>query len=173
MACGLQAERRIGVTYAETVVHPESRIRPASESPVRVTVGAPGRGPRSVAARRRAERAEKSLFGGSQRAGRSATRRESCSLVTVTTGSRAAHFVTNARVRPLRFRASRRSAPPGYRGSGTYARSGWEQKTVSEPYAGKWHMRIERGMGKRDRFASAVPLTTSSQEVAARSSTCG
>ncbi len=47
----------------------ESWIRPAGESPVRVSAGAPGSRPRFVVERRRAERSVKSLFGGSKRAG--------------------------------------------------------------------------------------------------------
>ena len=75
------------------MVRPESWTSPAGESPVRVNAGEPGSRPRSVAERRRAERGIKSLFGGSTRAGRSATRRESCSLVICTTGepSRSCH----------------------------------------------------------------------------------
>ena len=62
-------------------------------SPTRVIAGEPGSRPRSVVERRRAERGVKSLFGGSKRAGRSATRHESCSLVTSTMGepSRSCH----------------------------------------------------------------------------------
>ena len=63
------------------MVRPESWNRPAGESPVRVIAGEPGSRPRFVVERRRAERGVKSLFGGSKRAGRSATRCESCSLV--------------------------------------------------------------------------------------------
>jgi len=75
------------------MVRPESWTRPAGESPVRVSAGAPGSRPRSVVERRRAERGVESLFGGSKRAGRSATRHESCSLVKFTTGepSRSCH----------------------------------------------------------------------------------
>jgi hypothetical protein len=47
----------------------ESWIRPAGESPVRVSAGAPGSRPRFVVERRRAERGVKSLFGGSKRVG--------------------------------------------------------------------------------------------------------
>ena len=56
------------------MVRPESWIRPAGESPVRVGTGAPGSRPRFVVERRRAERGVKSLFGGSKRAGRSVKR---------------------------------------------------------------------------------------------------
>ncbi len=75
------------------MVRPESWIRPAGESPVRVIAGEPGSRPWSVVERRRAEQGVKSLFGGSKRAGRSAIRCESCSLVKVTTGepSRSCH----------------------------------------------------------------------------------
>src|SRR5437660_10869585 len=75
------------------MVRPQGWTRPAGESPVRVIAGEPGSRPRFVVERRRAERGVKSLFGGSKHAGRSATRRESCSLVTFTTGepSRSCH----------------------------------------------------------------------------------
>jgi hypothetical protein len=75
------------------MLRPESWTRPAGESPVRVIAGEPGSRPRFVAETRRAERGVKSLFGGSKRAGRSATRRESCSLVRLTMGepSRSCH----------------------------------------------------------------------------------
>jgi len=63
------------------MVRPESWTRPAGGSPVWVIAGEPGSRPRFVVERRRAEQGVKSLFGGSKRAGRSATRRESCSLV--------------------------------------------------------------------------------------------
>jgi hypothetical protein len=70
---------------ARPSVRPESWARPAGASPVRVIAGEPGSRPRSVGEIRRAERGVESLFGGSKRAGRSANRCESCSLVTVTT----------------------------------------------------------------------------------------
>jgi hypothetical protein len=81
-----------------------------------------------VAERRRAERGVKSLFGGSKRAGRSATRRESCSLVKVTMGE------------PSRSYHGEGSTWPNWRpdmplarslrgmGSGTYARDGSGQE---------------------------------------------
>jgi len=53
-----------------------SWTRPAGESPARVSAGAPGSRPRSVAERRLAKRGVKGLFGGSKRAGCD------CSLVT-------------------------------------------------------------------------------------------
>jgi hypothetical protein len=53
----------------------EDWSRPAGESPVRVSAGAPGSRPRFVVERRRAERGVESLFGGSKRAG------WNCSLV--------------------------------------------------------------------------------------------
>ena len=68
------------------MLRPENWTKPAGESPVRVNAGEPGSRPRFVVERRRAERGVESLFGGSKRAGRSATRYESCSLVTVTMG---------------------------------------------------------------------------------------
>ena len=53
---------------------PGSWSRPAGESPVRVSTGAPGSRSRFVVERRRAERGVKSLFGGSKHAGRSVKR---------------------------------------------------------------------------------------------------
>jgi hypothetical protein len=38
------------------------------------------------------------------------------------------------------------------------------RKTVGEPYAGKPHVRIERGMGKRGRAAARAPLTTNAMD---------
>ena len=74
------------------MVRPESCIELAGVSPVWVGPGAPSSRPRFVVETRRAERDVESLFGGSI-AGRTATRWESCSLVTVTTGepSRSCH----------------------------------------------------------------------------------
>jgi hypothetical protein len=75
------------------MVRPESWIKPVGASPTWVRAGKPGSRPRFDIERCRAERGVKSLFGGSKRAGRSATRHESCSLVTRTTGkpSRSCH----------------------------------------------------------------------------------
>ncbi len=77
----LSGFRRLGY-----VLRPANWTIPAGESPVRVDAGEPGSRPRSTIERWWAERGVKSLFGGSKRAGRSATRRESCSLVKVTMG---------------------------------------------------------------------------------------
>ena len=81
------------------MVRPESCIRPMGESPTRVIAGEPGSRPRSDREISRAERGVKSLFGGSKRAGRSVTRRESCSLVKFTTEepSRSSHGEGNIR----------------------------------------------------------------------------
>jgi hypothetical protein len=64
-----------------------SRVRPAGESPVRVSAGAPGSRPRSEGEIPRAERGVESLFGGSKRVG------WDCSLVRFTIGepSRSCH----------------------------------------------------------------------------------
>jgi hypothetical protein len=96
------------------MLRPESWTRPAGESPARVIAGEPGSRPRFVVERRRAERGVESLFGGSKRAGRSATRRESCSLVTLTMGgpSRSCHGEGN--IQRLWFRTSPRWTSPGY-----------------------------------------------------------
>jgi hypothetical protein len=74
------------------MVRPANWTSPAGGSPVRVIAREPGSRPRSVVERRRAERGVKSLFGGSKRAGRSATRREPCSLVTSTKGEPSRSF---------------------------------------------------------------------------------
>ena len=66
------------------MLRPGSWTKPAGGSPVRVVAGEPDSRPRSVTERWRAERGVKSLFGGSKRVGRSATRHESCSLVRLT-----------------------------------------------------------------------------------------
>jgi hypothetical protein len=79
--------------YIRLMLRPENWTRPVGASPARVIAGAPGSRPRFVVERRRAKRGVKSLFGGSKRAGRSAIRHESCSLVRRTTGepSRSCH----------------------------------------------------------------------------------
>jgi hypothetical protein len=56
------------------MVRPASWSRPAGESPVRVSTGAPGSRPRFVGEIWRAERGVESLFGGSNNAGRSIKR---------------------------------------------------------------------------------------------------
>jgi hypothetical protein len=56
------------------MLRPESWIRLAGGSPVRVSVGAPGSRPRFVGEILRAERGVESLFGGSKHAGRSIKR---------------------------------------------------------------------------------------------------
>jgi len=75
------------------MLRPESWTKPAGVSPAWVGIGAPGSRPRFVGEIWRAERGVESLFGGSKIAGRSATRRESCSFVRHTTGepSRSCH----------------------------------------------------------------------------------
>ena len=79
--------------------------------------------------RLRAERGVKSLFGGSKRAGRSATRRESCSLVTITAGepSRSYH---GEGPRPTYWLVPEMPlvGSPRGTGSGTYARFRSEQE---------------------------------------------
>ena len=114
------------------MVRPENWTIPAGESPVRAIAGEPGSRPRSVVERQRAERGVKSLFGGSKRVGRSATRREPCSLVKCTTGepSRSCHGegprptywpVPEMPLTPL-------VGSPRGKGSGTYARDGSGQE---------------------------------------------
>lgn len=109
------------------VLRPESWTRPVGASPVRVIAREPGSRPRFVVERWRAERGVKSLFGGSKRAGRSAIRHESCSLVRLTMGE------------PSRSRRGEGPCPtfwpvpemplvgsPRGMGGGTYVRSGSE-----------------------------------------------
>jgi hypothetical protein len=69
------------------VLRLEDWSRPAGESPVRVSAGAPGSRPRFVIERLRAERGVEGLFGGSERVG------WDCSLVRLTIGepSRSCH----------------------------------------------------------------------------------
>lgn len=99
------------------MLRPESWTRPAGVSPVRVVAGEPGSRPRSVAERWRAERGVKSHFGGSKHAGRSAIRREFCSLVTITMGepSRSCHGEGHVR----RYWCSGLSAVGSFRGTGS------------------------------------------------------
>jgi len=115
-------------SYHRCMLRPESWTRPVGASPTRVGAGKPGSRPRCVVERRRAERGVKSLFGGSKRAGRNATRHESCSLVTCTTGepSRSCHGEGSIRWTGVP------DMPPTWSlrgtGSGTYARLGSEQE---------------------------------------------
>jgi hypothetical protein len=109
------------------MVRPESWTSPTGASPVRVVAGEPGSRPRFVVERWRAERGVESLFGGSKRAGRSAIRRESCSLVTFTTGEPSRSFHGEGHVRWWWSGLSTVGSLRG-RGSGTYARVGLEQE---------------------------------------------
>jgi hypothetical protein len=66
------------------MLRPVSWISPAGVSPVQVVIGRPGSRPRFVVVKQRVERGVKSLvFVGSEHAGRSVVRCESCSLVKV------------------------------------------------------------------------------------------
>ena len=114
--------------YTDYMLRPGSWPRPAGESPVRVIAGEPGSRPRFVLERGRAERGVKSLFGGSKRAGRSATRRESCSLVIVTTGEPSRSCHGEGHVRPIGVPELPVVGSSRGTGSGTYARSGSEQE---------------------------------------------
>ena len=111
------------------MLRPENWNIPAGESPVRVIAGEPGSRPRSVVERRRAERGVKSLLGGSKRAGRSATRCEPCSLVTVTMGepSRSHHGEGPRPTYWLVPETPLVGSPRGM-GGGTYARDGSGQE---------------------------------------------
>ena len=99
------------------MVRLESCVRPAGESPVRVSAGAPGSRPRFVAERWRAERGVESLFGGSKRVGCD------CSLVIETIGEPSRSRHGEGHVRQSWFRIGRGGSPRGM-GSCTRARSG-------------------------------------------------
>jgi hypothetical protein len=75
------------------MLRPESWTKPAGVSPAWVGTGAPSSRPQPSGETLVAERGVKSLFGGSKIAGRTAIRRESCSLVRLTMGkpSRSCH----------------------------------------------------------------------------------
>ena len=110
--------RRLGTGRWPRGRRPSCKLdKPAGVSPVRVSAGAPGSRPRFVVERRRAERGVESLLGGSKHVGRSATRRESCSLVTLTMGepSRSCHGEGHVR----RYWWSGSSAVGSLRGTGS------------------------------------------------------
>jgi hypothetical protein len=109
--------RREAMCRVHRVLRLGSCVRPAGESPVRVSAGAPGSRPRSVVERRRAERGVESLFGGSKRAGCD------CSLVTFTIGEPSRSFHGEGHVRQSWFRIGCGGSPRGT-GSCTRARSG-------------------------------------------------
>jgi hypothetical protein len=81
------------------MLRPGSWTKPAGVSPVRVVAGEPGSRPRFVVVRWWAEWGVESLLGGSKDVGRSAIRREFCSLVKFTMGelSRSCHGEGNIR----------------------------------------------------------------------------
>jgi hypothetical protein len=110
------------------MVRPGSWTRPAGVSPVRVIAGEPGSRPRFVAERWRAKRGVKSLFGGSKRAGRSAIRRESCSLVRFTMEEPSRSFHGEGSIRPIGVPDMPLVESFRGRGIGTYARLGSEQE---------------------------------------------
>jgi hypothetical protein len=94
----------------------ESCVRPAGESPARVSAGAPGSRPQPRGEIPAAERGVKSLSGGSKRAG------WNCSLVTFTTGEPSRSCHGEGHVRQSLFRSGRGGSPRG-RGTCTRARS--------------------------------------------------
>ena len=98
------------------MVRLECRVRPAGESPVRVSAGAPGSRPRLEGEILMAKRGVESLFGGSERAGCD------CSLVRFTMGepSRSCHGEGHARQSWFRIGCGGSSRG---RGSCTRARS--------------------------------------------------
>jgi hypothetical protein len=98
------------------MLRPASCPRPAGGSPVRVDTGVPGSRPQFVVETRRAERGVKSLCGGSKIAGRTATGRESCSLVKLTMGKPSRSCHGEGHVRQALFRGQ----PGGFlRGTGS------------------------------------------------------
>ncbi len=102
------------------MVRLESCVRPAGESPVRVSAGAPGSGPRLEGEILRVERGVESLFGGSKRVG--------CdySLVRITIGEPSRSCHGEGHVRQSWFRIGCGGSLRG-RGSCTRARSDSEQ----------------------------------------------
>ncbi len=110
------ASTRRGRLYAAAVLRLGSCVRPAGESPVRVSAGAPGSRPRSQGEILGAERGVESLFGGSKRAGCD------CSLVKGTIGEPSRSWRGEGHVRQSWFRIGCGGSPRG-RGSCTRARS--------------------------------------------------
>jgi hypothetical protein len=110
------------------MLRPGNWTIPTGESPVRVKAGEPGSRPRFVVERRRAERGVKSLFGGSKRAGRSATRRESCSLVRSTAREPSRSFHGEGSIRPTGVADMPLVGSLRGTGIGTYARNGSGQE---------------------------------------------
>jgi hypothetical protein len=98
------------------VVRLGSCVRPAGESPVRVSAGAPGSRPRLEGEILRVERGVESLFGGSKRAGCD------CSLVRFTIGEPSRSCHGEGHVRQSWFRIGCGGSLRG-RGSCTRARS--------------------------------------------------
>lgn len=86
------------------MLRPESWTKPVGASPAWVGTGAPSSRPQSSGETLTAERGVESLFGGSKIAGRTATRRESCSLVRFTMGkpSRSCHGEGHVRMTLVR-----------------------------------------------------------------------
>ena len=132
------------VPYACRMLRPESWTKPVGASPIRVIAGKPGSRPRFVAERRRAERGVKSLFGGSKRAGRSATRRESCSLVRATTREPSRSFHGEGSTRPTGVPDMPLVESLRGTGSGTYARLGSEQERPVLPASSAKTARISQ-----------------------------
>ena len=109
----------LGVTRCVTMhdmVRLGSCVRPAGESPVRVSAGAPGSRPRLEGEIPMVERGVESLFGGSERAGCD------CSLVTFTIGEPSRSCHGEGHVRQSWFRIGCGGSLRG-RGSCTRARS--------------------------------------------------
>lgn len=107
------------------MVRHESWTRPAGESPVRVSVGAPGSRPQPRGETPAAERGDKSLFGGSKRAGCD------CSLVKITTEEPSRSFHGEGHVRPVPIRIDR-AGPPGV---GEVARAQGLIRNMGDPSA--------------------------------------
>ena len=131
-------------------------------SPTRVIAGEPGSRPRFVAERRRAERGVKSLFGGSKRAGRSATRRESCSLVTCHNGG-AEPLISRRRQYSTSWRSGHAPGrvPPGY--GERHVRTAWfgtgEARLASLVSKDRSYKPVVKSSGgKRESDGVVVPL---------------
>jgi hypothetical protein len=120
-----------------------SCVRSAGESPVRVSAGAPGSGPRFEGEILGAERGVKSLFGGSVRAGCD------CSLVKATIGEPSRSFHGEGHVRQSWFRIG---CGGSSRGWGSCTRAGSDRGTRETRLPGlvskdRWYKPMAKSSG--------------------------
>ncbi len=139
-----RSNRGVGTRTLLGMLRPESWTRPVGASPTRVMAGEPGSRPRFVTERWRADRGVKSLLGGSKRAGRSAIRRESCSLVTVTTREPSRSRPGEGSIRPTGVPDKPLVESLRGMGIGTYARLGSEQERPVFPASSAKTVRISQ-----------------------------